>query len=149
MMAATIEVARRTMSDAWAVAAAGIGGGVVGVVGTLCTAYLNDYLTNYRTDKLHAARKYLLFTMLSQNGPWLKLRTLAHVVGADEDTTNDCCRSRVRAPMNTARKRGLSSRARRSRRLQAAIRLERPVEPRITSWGIVRFSGQVLCNALT
>ena len=76
------------MSEGWAVVAGAIAGGVVGALSSLSTAFLNDYLKNKCKDKLDEARKVLLRQMLEdQRFDWREIATLAHVIGADFDTT--------------------------------------------------------------
>ena len=58
------------------------------MAGTLASTWLNDYLKNRRPDKLDDGRKKVLRQMLEdQRFQWREIATLAHVTGADFDTT--------------------------------------------------------------
>lgn len=69
---------------AWVVAGAAIGGFI-----SLGTAALNHFLAGRKQRKIDRARKKLLQTTLKGAGGdgWMHIATLAHIVGADLDTT--------------------------------------------------------------
>jgi predicted acylesterase/phospholipase RssA len=57
------------------------------IVGSLSTVLFTEYLKSRRADRLDAARQDLLTRMLQDKRfSWRKLETLAHVIGADENT---------------------------------------------------------------
>ena len=71
-------------SATWAVVAAAFIGAATTPVGIILT----HWLKNRRSSKLDNERKKLLKNMLIRpEWPWRSLTRLAHVIGADEDTT--------------------------------------------------------------
>lgn len=70
--------------SAWAPVAAGLVGGMTGIVGSLAI----EWYKSRRSDKVHAARKrYLRMLLKHPKYPWRRLDTLSHIIGADEETT--------------------------------------------------------------
>lgn len=69
---------------AWVVAGAAIGGFI-----SLGTVALNHFLAGRKQRKIDKARKKLLHTTLkgAKGKGWMQVKTLAHIVGADLDST--------------------------------------------------------------
>jgi hypothetical protein len=82
-------------------------GTLIGGFATAASTWLNDYLRTRREDRLDAARKTLLQSMLNdQRFQWRSLPSLTHVIGADEATTKGCFWSSGRGGPKMARKSG-------------------------------------------
>jgi hypothetical protein len=69
----------------WAVVA----GAAIGVLGTLGSVWLTHYLNGRKRARIDNARRDLLKKTLAGAGKtgWMSIETLAHIVGADFDTT--------------------------------------------------------------
>lgn len=69
----------------WAVVA----GAAIGILGTLGSALLTHHLNGRKQARIDKARKGLLKKTLAGAGKtgWMSIETLAHIVGADFDTT--------------------------------------------------------------
>ena len=70
------------MGEGWAVVAAAIGGGAVGILGPIAKAFVDDHLAHKRGDPLAEARKKVLLDMLESGPDWRNLGTLCDVTGA-------------------------------------------------------------------
>ena len=70
------------MGEGWAVVAAAIGGGVVGILGPIAKAFVDDHLAHKRGDPLAEPRKKLLLDMLESGPDWRNLSILCDVIGA-------------------------------------------------------------------
>lgn len=66
-----------------------VGGATIGILGTLGSAWLAHHLTGRKQARIDNARKELLKKTLvgAGNTGWISIETLAHVVGADLDST--------------------------------------------------------------
>nr|WP_321509304.1 hypothetical protein [uncultured Celeribacter sp.] len=69
----------------WAVVA----GAAIGILGTLGSTWLAHHLHGQKQSRIDKARKDLLKKTLAGAGKngWMSVETLAHVIGADLDTT--------------------------------------------------------------
>ena len=69
----------------WAV----VSGAAIGILGTLGSTMLTHHLTGRRQSRIDKARKGLLQKALAGTGKtgWMSVETLAHIIGADLDTT--------------------------------------------------------------
>lgn len=70
------------------IALIGLGGALIGSLSTLAGQCLTHHLRQSFEKKRDAPRRTLLKSMLQANpNAWRKLDTLAHVIGADHETT--------------------------------------------------------------
>lgn len=69
----------------WAVVA----GAAIGILGTLGSTWLTHHLNGRKKSRIDKARKDLLKKTLAGAGQtgWMSVETLAHIIGADLDTT--------------------------------------------------------------
>lgn len=69
----------------WAVVA----GAAIGILGTLGSTWLAHHLNGRKQSRIDNARKELLKKTLegAGNTGWMSVETLAHIIGADLDTT--------------------------------------------------------------
>ena len=69
----------------WAVVA----GAAIGILGTLGSKWLAHHLNGRKQSRIDKARKDLLKKILVGAGKsgWMSVETLAHIIGADLDTT--------------------------------------------------------------
>jgi len=73
-----------SMGDGWAVVAAAIGVGALGILGQITKAFVDDHLAHKRgSDPLAEARKKVLIDMLESGPNWRTIKTLSSVIGAD------------------------------------------------------------------
>jgi hypothetical protein len=76
------------MSESIIIALIGITGAVIGSIATVSVQLLQHYLQVRMEAKKDKPRKELLLKMLqSPKHQWRNLETLAHVIGADTETT--------------------------------------------------------------
>jgi hypothetical protein len=76
------------MNNTITIALIGLSGIIVGAVIQIAGNVIKHYLEQRVKDRTDEKRKQLLTTMLKdQRFPWCNLKTLRHVIGADEETT--------------------------------------------------------------
>lgn len=76
------------MSDGVVIALIGVFGAIIGSVATVATQLMAHCLHARSEEKKEGPRKALLKTMLNDpRWTWRELKTLRHVIGADEEAT--------------------------------------------------------------
>lgn len=76
------------MSESVVIALIGVAGAVIGSIATVAVQWLSHHLQQCAAKERDKPRKALLLTLLkSEKHSWRELKTLMHVVGADEETT--------------------------------------------------------------
>lgn len=76
------------MSESIVIALIGVSGAIIGSVATVAGQWLSHHLQKRATKERDKPRRDILLKMLkSPNHQWRELKTLMHVIGADEEMT--------------------------------------------------------------